>query len=222
MLSDAQIERYSRQIILPQIGGRGQAALLSSTVGVCGTGGMAATAALYLAAAGVGTLGVAPALVETLDGVNPDCRVLPRAWDDTPSATAAAAGAAAVLCAGVAPDVMRRMNAVCLAVRVPLLCGASTGASAWMCVTAGFGPTAPCFGCLAASLEDSGDAEALPLGAVAAALIGTLLATAAIKLVLGIGAGDVGRLLVYDAAGTVVSQVARAKDPACSACRGRA
>ena len=96
MLGDAQIERYSRQIILPQVGGRGQEKILRSRVYVDGDGLLAATALLYLAAAGVGTIGIArsraapvfSALAEqslepdeqpaahTLRRLNPDCTIV--------------------------------------------------------------------------------------------------------------------------------------------------
>ena len=96
MLEDAQIERYSRQIILPQVGGRGQEKILRSRVYVDGDGLLAATTLLYLAAAGVGTIGIArskaapvfSALAEqslepdeqpvayTLRRLNPDCTIM--------------------------------------------------------------------------------------------------------------------------------------------------
>jgi adenylyltransferase/sulfurtransferase len=55
-LSDAQIDRYSRQIILPEVGGRGQERLLAARVALRGVGAMAATAARYLTGAGIGEL----------------------------------------------------------------------------------------------------------------------------------------------------------------------
>src|SRR5437899_11749184 len=92
MLSDSQIERYSRQIILPQVGGKGQEKLLRARVLVNGSGPLQTSALLYLAAAGVGTIGViaddsctvlsafAPDQRDTvstaLTCLNPDCTVV--------------------------------------------------------------------------------------------------------------------------------------------------
>ena len=60
-LTDAQLERYSRHIILKEVGVKGQKKLLDSRVLIIGAGGLGAPAAMYLAAAGVGTIGIADA-----------------------------------------------------------------------------------------------------------------------------------------------------------------
>ncbi len=61
MFSEEQIERYSRHIILKEVGGKGQKKLLNSRVLIIGVGGLGSPAALYLAAAGIGTIGMADA-----------------------------------------------------------------------------------------------------------------------------------------------------------------
>ena len=105
MLEDAQIERYSRQIILPQVGGKGQEKLLRSQVYVDGDGLLAAAALFYLVAAGVGTIGVARAkaapifsvlaerplgpdeqpVAHTLRHLNPDCTIVTHLDEDAQS-----------------------------------------------------------------------------------------------------------------------------------------
>jgi len=80
VLSDTQIDRYSRQILLPEVGARGQARLLEARVAVTGTGPAAALAVTLLGRAGLGTLDVAAELVATAD-VAPDCRLRPGAGD---------------------------------------------------------------------------------------------------------------------------------------------
>lgn len=84
MLSDTQIERYSRQILIPEFGGAGQERLLAGCVVVRGATVAAETAATYLAAAGVGQLMVAAALVPNLYDLNPDTTLtsLPEVADD--------------------------------------------------------------------------------------------------------------------------------------------
>ena len=61
MLSNEQLERYSRHIILKEVGAKGQKKLLNAKVLIIGAGGLGAPAAMYLAAAGVGTIGIADA-----------------------------------------------------------------------------------------------------------------------------------------------------------------
>jgi adenylyltransferase/sulfurtransferase len=74
MLTDAQVDRYSRQIILPEVGGRGQARLLAARVVLTGTTAAAAAAGTYLARAGVGDLALVGG-TPAPDGPSPDCRV---------------------------------------------------------------------------------------------------------------------------------------------------
>lgn len=75
-MDDAQVERYSRQIVLAEIGPRGQARLLGSRVAVTATGPAAEHVVAYLAGAGVGTLVVPRALVPFIDPAHPDVRIV--------------------------------------------------------------------------------------------------------------------------------------------------
>ncbi|TLN01388.1 HesA/MoeB/ThiF family protein, partial [bacterium] len=69
MFTDAQIERYSRHIILKEVGGKGQKKLFESKVLIIGAGGLGSPVALYLAAAGVGVIGIADADVVDLSNL---------------------------------------------------------------------------------------------------------------------------------------------------------
>jgi len=86
MLTDAQIERYSRQILIPELSGRGQAKLLASSVAIHGQGVAAATATTYLAAAGIRCLAVSPSVPAAPRMENPDTRIVP--WETTRAHTA--------------------------------------------------------------------------------------------------------------------------------------
>ena len=93
MLTDVQIDRYSRQIILPEVGGRGQERLLAARVALIGAGVMAATAARYLTGAGIGELRLSAdlaALSDELRDLNPDVTV--SAGDADASTTVVIAG----------------------------------------------------------------------------------------------------------------------------------
>ena len=73
MLTDAQIDRYSRQILLPEIGGRGQERLLAGRVAVIGEGRLAALLQDYLLRAGIGHVGATLPLAADPNASNPDC-----------------------------------------------------------------------------------------------------------------------------------------------------
>ncbi|MFI5366728.1 MAG: HesA/MoeB/ThiF family protein [Candidatus Binatia bacterium] len=223
MLTDGQIERYSRQIILPQLGGRGQEKLLSAAIAVAGTGDMSISVALYLAAAGVGTLGVDAPAAAAIAGLNPDCRTqsLPAALD-ADRAAAAARNYDLLLAADLAPDACSALNVACMAVRKQLVWGAATGHAGRVAVFTGHRPAEPCYACQPLPLPPArGQADdAAVLASVTAAFIGTLLATETIKLAAGIETPLTKRLLVYDALDATVRALDLHKDPHCAACGG--
>ena len=148
MLTDRQIERYSRQIILPQLGGRGQEKLLSAAVAVVGTGDMNISVALYLAAGGVGTLGVDAPAAAAIAGLNPDCRTQSLAATLDADLAAIARDYDLLVAADIAPDLCSALNVACMAVRKPLLWGATTGHTGAIAVFAGHRPAEPCYACL--------------------------------------------------------------------------
>jgi len=222
MLTEQQIERYSRQIILPELGGRGQQALLSAAVAIAGGGVLGTAAATYIAAAGVGRLTIAAAELQLdIEALNPDCHTstLQASLSDA-SAQDIARQADAVLVCGAPPQVCALLNAACVAQRTPLVWADTAGALGLVIVLAGPSSTAPCYACVAPHLSRGlagGDAAPV-LADATAALIGTLQATETIKMLVGLGATPAPRLLTYDAAAGTVGEMTVGKDPRCQTC----
>ncbi len=150
MLSDRQIERYSRQIILPQVGGKGQEALLRSSVLVNESGLLQTSSLLYLAAAGVGKVGImsklCPDLFSSLavfSDLNPDCQVVMHDETETVDLKQLVQKYDIILSP---PDT--RLHAICYELCCPFLCAAMTSSHGWLFSSLGYQPDWPCLHCL--------------------------------------------------------------------------
>jgi len=223
MLSDFQIERYSRQIILPQVGGKGQEKLLRARVLVNGSGSLQTAALLYLAAAGVGTIGViadasspvlaalAPDQRDTvstaLTRLNPDCTVVIR------RGTGAADGEQVVKEYDLVLSSCDPLHDVCYALRRPFLCARVSATDAWLFLCRGYEPEHPCLHCLPQQLFAQ-ETDALPLAAL---FFGTLLATETITYLLG-SSRPTSKLLHCQFPALQFSDQVIAKDPQCKLC----
>jgi molybdopterin/thiamine biosynthesis adenylyltransferase len=222
MLSEQQIERYSRQIILPQLGGRGQQALLSATLAIAGRPDLSSVAATYVAAAGVGTLALSAAqLPPGIEELNPDCHIstLPVLLTEA-VAQEMARRSHVVLACGATRDACTLLDAACVAQHTPLVWGDASGALGLVAILAGGRRELPCYTCVQAHLSRllaAADASH-PLASSAAAFIGTLQATEAIKTLIGLGASETAQVLTYDAAAGMVGATALVKDPRCPTC----
>ena len=240
--SDDEIERYARHLVLAEIGGPGQQRLRAARVAIVGVGGVGAPAALYLAAAGVGTLRLidddavglsnlqrqiifagtdvgAPKVeagARRLAGLNPHVEV-----EDAPERlTAANAGRLLEGCDLVldgTDDFGTRfaVNAACVAAGIPLVSGALGRWSGQVGVFAG----RPCYRCLVP--EAPPDAETCARVGVVGALagvVGSMTALEAIKLITGAGQTLSGRLLIYDGLAGMARAVGVPADPACPVC----
>ena len=239
-------QRYSRHLLLPEVGEEGQRRLKNARVLCVGAGGLGSPAALYLAAAGVGTLGVvdfdvvdfsnlqrqiihgtadvgrskldsAKARIEAL---NPEVRV--ETFDAAFSASNAKTlvDAFDVIVDGTDNFPARYLvNDACVLYRKPNAWGSIFRFEGQASVFAA--PGGPCYRCLHPEPPPAGlvpnCAEAGVLG-VLPGIVGTIQATEAIKLILGIGEPLIGRFLVYDALKMRFRDLKLPKDPACPIC----
>ncbi len=246
--TDEQVHRYARHIILPEIGGEGQRRLLEARVLVVGAGGLGSPAALYLTAAGVGTLGLAD--FDTVDVTNLQRQVLHGTADVGRRKTASAAETLASLnpdvrvveidqrldarnALGVLTDfdvvvdgsdnfpTRYLLNDACYLTRTPLVHGAIFQFEGEATTFTWSDPEAPCYRCLFPSPPAPGSVPSCAEAGVLGALagtIGTIQATEAVKIVCGIGTPIAGRLLLYDALRARFSEVRVTRDVSCPLC----
>lgn len=222
MLSDLQIERYSRQIILPEVGARGQERLLKSTIALVVAEPAQSYAVSYLAAAGIGRLCVCTDATEGWVGdvapLNPDSRIEahrpPKSYDDW----IAAVQPAVVLLEATGEARDAAVNSACMRAGVPLLWGRTAGAAADLAL---FDGTAAC-GCLACTdcSDDAAPAQSTALDALAASILASLLATEALKLALKGTSSLLGHGLRIDAASSSIEPFSLDGNPTCPVCTG--
>lgn len=245
--SEEQIERYSRHIILPEVGGRGQAKLLKSKVFVLGAGGLGSPALLYLAAAGVGTLGMADgdsvdlsnlqrqiihnnetvgkpkvqSAKEAIGKLNPDVKVEAFHGRLTVDNIREIIREYDVVLDGSDNFPTRfLMNDAAFFEQKPLVSGSMFRFDGQVSV---FKPHKgfPCYRCLYPEPPPKGLVpscqEAGVLGALAG-VIGVLQAVETVKEILGIGDVLAGHLMIFDALKMTFRKVKVMKDPECALC----
>jgi len=222
MLSEQQVERYSRQIILPQVGGRGQQKLLSAAIAVVGRRDLSATVALYLAAAGIGRLILsAPSPLSEAAGVNSDCRVSPLPSPVTRDVSVDLAHHCSVIVAsGASPEVCDMLNAACVARGTTLVWADTAGSLGLATVFRRDADQCPCYACVRTPLSHWLAAAAAPdaFAEAVAAFIGTVQATEAIMQVVGLDRPATARVMAYDAVAGMMNDMTIARNPHCSTC----
>ena len=245
-MSEAQAKRYSRHLLVPEVGEEGQFKLLDSRVLLIGAGGLGSPAAYYLAAAGVGTIGIIDADVvddsnlqrqilhntqrigqykaesarETIEALNPDVKVITHIERLDESNVARIIADYDVILDGTDNFPTRYLlNDAALIANKPVVHGSVFRFEGQLTV---FKPyEGPCYRCLypeppPMALAPS-CAEAGVLG-VLPGIIGILQATETIKLLLGIGDPLVGRMMTYDALAGEFNELRLYRDPKCAAC----
>jgi molybdopterin/thiamine biosynthesis adenylyltransferase/rhodanese-related sulfurtransferase len=241
-------ERYSRHLLLPEVGAAGQTRLGSARIALIGAGGLGSPAALYLAAAGVGSLTVIDddkveksnlqrqvlhaearlgmAKTESarvaLGGLNPRVRIEAR-----PTRLRAANVEELIRDHDVVIDgadnfpTRYLLSAACLRLRLALVYGAVHRFTGQVSVFDARDPASPCYRCLFPDPPAAADAPNCAEAGVLGVLpgiIGLLQANEAIKLILGIGKPLVGRLLCFDALAAVFRELRLPRDPQCPGC----
>lgn len=249
-MNDTQLLRYSRHILLDQVGIDGQEALLGSHALVIGAGGLGSPVALYLAAAGVGRISLADhdtvdltnlqrqiaheqasigtnkaqSAATRMRAMNPDVTV-----SELPVRLAGEALSAAVAQADVVLDcsdnfaTRHAVNRACVAHRKPLVSGAAVRFDGQIASFDLRRDEAPCYACLFPEKAQDAEMRCAEFGVFSplVGVIGAMQALEALKLLAGIGDSLSGRLLLFDALSTDWRSLRLKRDPDCEACASR-
>ena len=245
--SDDELERYARHLVLPELGGRGQASLARARVAVVGAGGLGSPCLLYLAAAGVGRLTIIDddavalsnlqrqVLFETADAgemkaeraashlhaLNPHVETVAVPLRlDADNVDLLLAGHDLIIdgCDSFTTRLLVADSA--LAAGVPLVSGAVGPFDGQVAVFKGHDPALPCYRCFVGSPEDQPDRNCAAVGVLGAltGVIGSLIAMEAIRELSGFSPSSAGRITLFDAMAGRFRTLSLPKDPACPAC----
>lgn len=246
-MNDAQLLRYSRHILLPQIDIQGQESLIRSHALIIGAGGLGSPAAMYLAASGVGKLTLCDSDVvdltnlqrqiihhteaigtpkthsakRTLKGINPEVNVVAlNERVDQNRLLQLVAEADVVLDASDNFITRHAVNQACVSHRKPLVSGAAVRFEGQVTVFDLRHSDCPCYHCLFPTDGENEDMQCAVMGVFAplTGIIGCVQAAESLKILLGIGETLNGRLLLLDSLTMNWHSVKLNKDPVCAVC----
>jgi len=249
-MDDLQLLRYSRHLLLNELGPDAQARFAAAHALVVGTGGLGNPAAQFLASAGIGTITLVDA--DTVDLTNLQRQIL-FAMDDvgTPKVRAAARRIAAINPEIRVVQVAKRVgdaelaelvadadvvldctdnfatrhaiNRACVAAGKPLVSGAAIRFDGQLAVYDTRDATSPCYHCLFGEGDELEETRCATMGVFAplVGIVGATQAAEALKLVAGVGRSLAGRLLLIDALHMEWREVRVPRDPACPVCSSR-
>jgi len=246
-MNDDQLLRYSRHILLPEIGVEGQEKFLASSALIVGAGGLGSPAAMYLAAAGVGTIVLADGdavdltnlqrqILHTtqsigkpkaesgrnaLARINPEVRVAPvQSRLEGEELDRLVAQSSVVLDCSDNFATRHAVNRACVRHRRPLVSGAAVRFDGQVSVFDLRDDLSACYHCLFPENAELEETRCAVMGVFAplTGIIGTVQAAEALKLLAGAGETLNGRLLILDALAMQWRTVRLARDPACSVC----
>jgi molybdopterin/thiamine biosynthesis adenylyltransferase len=246
-LDDAQLLRYSRHILLNEIGVEGQEALLASHALVIGAGGLGSPVALYLGSAGVGRITVvdhdvvdetnlqrqiahnlarvgrpkAESIREAIAAINPDVQVTPivqRA--DEALLDALIAQADVVLDCTDNFATRHAINRACVKHRKPLVSGAAIRMDGQLSVFDARSPGNPCYACVFPETSGLEETRCATMGVFAplVGIVGSMQAAEALKLLAGLGSRLTGQLLMLDGRDLAFHQITLPQNPQCAVC----
>ena len=245
-LSHAEILRYSRHLLIPEVGLEGQKKLLAASALIIGTGGLGSPVALYLAAAGVGRIGLVD--FDVVDSSNLQRQIIHGSGRVGRLKVESARERLKDLNPGIQVDIYNEPFTSANAMRIArdydiLIDGSDNFPTRYLvndlCVLTGkpdvfgsiyrfegqtsvfYAKEGPCYRCLFAEPPPPGLVPSCAEGGVLGVLpgtIGTIQATEAIKLLLGIGSNLIGRLLLYDALDMSFETIKLKKNPNCKVC----
>jgi adenylyltransferase/sulfurtransferase len=247
-LTDAQLDRYARHIVLKEVGGAGQAKLLAASVAVVGAGGIGCPAIQYLAAAGVGRLRIVDDDAVSLDNlqrqtlfgtgdvgrakvdvaaeavarIDPDLAVEPvHARIGPGNARETLAGVDLVLdgCDNFATRLL--VSDFCTAARIPLVSAAVGQFQVQVATWRGWEAGRPCYRCFVGDAFDAEDCDTCAefgILGAVAGLAGSWAALETVRQIVGFGDEALGKVHVFDALAPALRTLRIVKDGGCSAC----
>jgi molybdopterin/thiamine biosynthesis adenylyltransferase len=246
-MNDSQLLRYSRHILLDEIGIEGQARLLASHALIIGAGGLGSPAALYLGSAGVGRITVvdhdrveatnlqrqiahtiprighlkALSIAEAIAQINPDVHVtaVTQRADDELLKTLVQEADVVLDCTDNF-QTRHAINRACVRHGKPLVSGAALQLDGQVAVFDTRQPSAPCYACLFPEAEAPEETDCATMGVFAplVGIIGSMQAAEALKLLCGFGETLAGRLLMLDARQMRWTDMATRRQPGCHVC----
>ncbi|MFM2129969.1 MAG: molybdopterin-synthase adenylyltransferase MoeB [Pseudomonadota bacterium] len=246
--TDKQLERYARHIVLPELGGKGQEKLLKSSVLVVGAGGLGSPLLMYLAAAGVGRIGVVDddavdlsnlqrqvihttdrigrpkveSADEALRAINPEVKVETHATRLAPANVAGLVAGYDIVADGSDNFATRfLLNDACYFARKPLVSAALLRFEGQLATFRAWEEDKPCYRCIFPAPPPEGLIPTCAEGGVlgaVAGVVGCLQATEVIKEITGLGESLAGSLVVLDLLGATFRRIKARPDPACALC----
>ena len=248
MLSDDELARYARHLVLREVGGPGQAKICNIRVLIVGAGGLGSPAALYLAAAGIGTLGLVDddtvslsnlqrqilfrtadigrpkveAGAESLKALNPGVRIESHKMRVNAANVTALIADYDVIADGSDNFPTRfLLNDACFFAKKPLVSAAVTEFEGQLATYKGHEPSCPCYRCLFPEPPPPGtvpNCSETGVLGAAAGVMGALQGLEVLKEAAGLGTGLSGKILTYKALTTEFRTARLPKDPACPLC----